>query len=161
MRRMLDPTKVGGIPSTIEFDKDGNRKVTKDLGVDGKLKLKRLVSSTNPGGDITKELGGTTNLYKHSVTANGFHARACFDIYSSDMEKITNKNLGDKLRNMGSILCVGYIKSGESYYPAYNIYRMAADHQVYIEAYDTSNESIHSKQVDSSFTIIDEVKKVM
>ena len=58
MRRMLDPTKVGGIPSTIEFDKDGNRKVSKDLGVDGKLKLKSLVSASNPDGDITKELGG-------------------------------------------------------------------------------------------------------
>ena len=58
MRRMLDPTKVGGIPSTIEFNKDGNRKVKKDLGVDGKLKLKSLVSATNPDGDITKELGG-------------------------------------------------------------------------------------------------------
>lgn len=58
MRRMLDPTKVGGIPSTIEFDKDGNRKVKKNLGVDGKLTLNSLVSSTNPDGDITKELGG-------------------------------------------------------------------------------------------------------
>ena len=58
MRRMLDPTKVGGLPSTIEFDKEGNRKVGKNLGVDGKLTLKSLVSSTNPDGDITKELGG-------------------------------------------------------------------------------------------------------
>ena len=58
MRRMLDPKEAGGLPSTIEFDKDGNRKVTKDLGVDGKLKLKSLVSASNPDGDITKELGG-------------------------------------------------------------------------------------------------------
>ena len=35
MRRMLDPTKVGGIPSTIEFDKDGNRTVKKNLTVNG------------------------------------------------------------------------------------------------------------------------------
>ena len=69
MRRMLDPTKVGGIPSTIEFDKDGNRKVTKDLGVNGKLKLKSLVSSSNPDGDITKELGkGGGNLYEYNAT---------------------------------------------------------------------------------------------
>ena len=58
MRRMLDPTKVGGIPSTIEFDKEGNRKVKKNLGVDGKLTLKSLVNASNPDGDITKELGG-------------------------------------------------------------------------------------------------------
>lgn len=60
MRRMLDPKELGGgnLPSTIEFDKDGNRKVKKDLGVGGKLKLKSLISNTNPDGDITKELGG-------------------------------------------------------------------------------------------------------
>lgn len=66
MRRMLDPTKVGGVPSTIEFDKDGNRKVKKNLGVDGKLTLKSLVSNTNPDGDITKELGGG-KIYCHNI----------------------------------------------------------------------------------------------
>ena len=69
MRRMLDPTKVGGIPSTIEFDKDGNRDVKKNLGVDGKLTLKSLVSETNPDGDITKELGGGGGtLYEYTVS---------------------------------------------------------------------------------------------
>ena len=65
MRRMLDPTKVGGIPSTIAFDNDGNREVKKNLKVDGKLKLQSLVSDTNPDGDITKELGGRT---RHGYT---------------------------------------------------------------------------------------------
>ena len=59
MRRMLDPKEAGGgLPSTIEFDKDGNRTVSKDLGIDGKLKLNSLISASNPDGDITKELGG-------------------------------------------------------------------------------------------------------
>ena len=59
MRRMLDPKEAGGsLPSTIKFDAEGNRTVGKDLGVDGKLKLKSLVSASNPDGDITKELGG-------------------------------------------------------------------------------------------------------
>lgn len=72
MRRMLDPTKVGGIPSTIEFDKDGNRKVGKNLGVDGKLTLKSLVSASNPDGDITKELGGgSSKLFVHFITLIG------------------------------------------------------------------------------------------
>ena len=36
MRRMLDPKEAGGgLPSTIEFDKDGNREVKKNLKVDG------------------------------------------------------------------------------------------------------------------------------
>lgn len=161
MRRMLDPTKVGGLPSTIQFDEAGNRTASKDVKVDGKLKLKSLISESNPDGDITKELGGASTLYKHSITANGFHAKVRFDMYSSDMEKITKTNLGDKLREFGSVVCIGYIKDGENYYPSYNIYRMAADHQVYIDAYDTSNESVHNRQVDSSFTIIDSVVKVM
>lgn len=69
MRRMLDPTKVGGIPSTIEFDKEGNRTADKDLKVNGKLKLQSLVSSTNPDGDITKELGGGggSTLYEYTI----------------------------------------------------------------------------------------------
>ena len=59
MRRMLDPKEAGGsLPSTVKFDQEGNRTVGKDLGVDGKLKLKSLISASNPDGDITKELGG-------------------------------------------------------------------------------------------------------
>ena len=65
MRRLLDPSKVGGIPSTIEFDKDGNRKVKKNLDVGGKLTLDSLVSDTNPDGDITKELGGGGGTESH------------------------------------------------------------------------------------------------
>ena len=48
----------GGLPSTVEFDQGGNRTAKKNLGVDGKLTLKSLVSASNPDGDITKELGG-------------------------------------------------------------------------------------------------------
>ena len=59
MRRMLEPKEAGGsLPSTITFDEAENRKVGKNLGVDGKLTLKSLVSASNPDGDITKELGG-------------------------------------------------------------------------------------------------------
>lgn len=71
MRRMLDPTKVGGLPSTIEFDKDGNRKVKKNLDVAGKLTLKSLVSASNPDGDITKELGGGGERHGYSIFVQG------------------------------------------------------------------------------------------
>ena len=40
MRRMLDPKTIGGgesLPSSVEFDEEGNRKLTKNLEVDGKL----------------------------------------------------------------------------------------------------------------------------
>ena len=47
---------TGSLPSTVKFDEEGNRTVGKDLGVDGKLKLKSLVSASNPDGDITNKL---------------------------------------------------------------------------------------------------------
>ena len=50
MRRMLDPTKVGGLPSTIEFDKDGNRKVGKNLKVDGNIENSKLATDKNKDG---------------------------------------------------------------------------------------------------------------
>ena len=59
----------GGLPSTIKFDEAGNRTAEKNLGVDGKLTLKSLVSATNPDGDITKELGGGgSTLYEYTIT---------------------------------------------------------------------------------------------
>ena len=75
MRRMLDPKEAGGsLPSTITFDEEGNRTIGKNLGVDGKLTLKSLVSASNPDGDITKELGGggggTIHLYSVELTGS-------------------------------------------------------------------------------------------
>ena len=42
----------------LQSDAEGNLTASKNLGVDGKLTLKSLVSASNPDGDITKELGG-------------------------------------------------------------------------------------------------------
>lgn len=81
MRRLLDPTKVGGIPSNIEFDKDGNRKVKKNLGVDGKLTLKSLVSNDNKDGDITKQLA--KKIYAHTLTATDTMGTVIFTVYCS------------------------------------------------------------------------------
>ena len=100
MRRMLDPKEVGGgggsLPSTITFDSEGNRTVGKDLGVDGKLKLKSLVSASNPDGDITKELGGggggSTTLYRHCVRLVGEGNNPVdiisFNLYTKNSAKI-------------------------------------------------------------------------
>lgn len=130
MRRLLDPTKVGGIPSTIEFDKDGNRKVKKDLGVDGKLKLKSLISNTNPDGDITNELGGGGNtLYEYSTVFLdqdnlGINAYAKF--YSSvdiggENKVRTSRQLYDQLLPSGStyeltLILTGNIKIETKYF---------------------------------------------
>ena len=101
MRRMLDPTKVG-VPSTIEFDKDGNRKVSKNLGVDGKLKLKSLVSNTNPDGDITKELGGGgtgDTIHGYSVILNGICYYIIYTSKNYNLPRGTRKLISDFLTN--------------------------------------------------------------
>ena len=57
-KRPNDVEKLDKISQSINSDGQGNLTVSKNLGVDGKLTLKSLVSDTNPDGDITKELGG-------------------------------------------------------------------------------------------------------
>lgn len=93
MRRMLDPKEAGGsLPSTVKFDAEGNRTVGKDLGVDGKLKLKSLVSASNPDGDITKELGGgggARHVYSILIGSSAQHPDTMhYEVY-------TDKNYDD------------------------------------------------------------------
>ena len=81
MRRMLDPKEAGGsLPSTIKFDQEGNRTVGKNLGVDGKLTLKSLVSASNPDGDITKELGGDSARHGYRIIIND---KLYYEIYTT------------------------------------------------------------------------------
>lgn len=51
---------AGGGVNGLQSDAEGNLTASKNLGVDGKLTLKSLVSASNPDGDITKELGGSS-----------------------------------------------------------------------------------------------------
>ena len=70
MRRMLDPTKLGGIPSTIEFDKDGNMEAKKNVKIDGSLQFSSLVSDPRPTGEYPI-IGGNVVLgsyYKNSTS---------------------------------------------------------------------------------------------
>ena len=118
MRRMLDPKEVGGsLPSTIKFDEEGNRTVGKDLGVDGKLKLKSLVSASNPDGDITKELGGgggTTNtLYQHSISLYGTNNTIYLVLYSYVPDAFNFPKIKSRLKNY--ISCSGYVKIDNTY----------------------------------------------
>ena len=80
-KRPNDVEKLDQISQSINSDGKGNLTVGKDLGVDGKLKLKSLVSSTNPDGDITKELGGSgSQIHCYSVIIeDSFH----YEVYTS------------------------------------------------------------------------------
>ena len=119
MRRMLDP-KEAGLPSTIEFDKEGNRKVSKNLGVDGKLKLKSLVSASNPDGDITKELGGGGggDLYLHCVELRGVNpdTTIAVNFYAKSNENVNTIDLLEKyLLNADPVVCNGYKAVGDHF----------------------------------------------
>lgn len=53
MRRMIDPKEVGGsLPSTVEFDKEGNRTVGKNLEVDGDISSKKLRTAYDDTGKL-------------------------------------------------------------------------------------------------------------
>ena len=81
-------TPTGGV-NGLTSDAEGNLTASKNLGVDGKLTLKSLISGTNPDGDITKELGG-------GPTAPARHAyRVLFD--GSWYIAITSKDYGFKI----------------------------------------------------------------
>ena len=118
MRRMLDPTKVGGRPSTIEFDKEGNRTIDKNLGVAGKLKLKSLVSASNPDGDITKELGEgaihaymiilSETFYYIVYTSRDFAFRIGFE---SAIDNFADNSDYDELKTYGVHQAAGYVHS--------------------------------------------------
>ena len=127
MRRMLDP-KEAGLPSTIRFEAEGNRTASKDVKVDGKLKLKSLVSASNPDGDITKELGGgggggvsTEKLYKHTVSVSGNYGGVKITFYNyNDVAINSETKLKTAMQSIGEIIATGYIKNGSSKYNVYS-----------------------------------------
>lgn len=67
MRRMLDPKEAGGsLPSTIKFDKEGNRTTEKNLTIDGDIKKPEL-ASTFTGGKIPTATA--TNFYLGDIVS--------------------------------------------------------------------------------------------
>lgn len=119
MRRMLDPKEAGGsLPSTIKFDQEGNRTVGKNLGVDGKLTLKSLVSASNPDGDITKELGGgggDGKLYCHCInfqrpgTSEAKGGRLMFNYFCKKQDAFTYETFKALFTKDTSIACSGIV----------------------------------------------------
>lgn len=109
MRRMIDPKEAGGsLPSTIQFDTEGNRKVGKNLGVDGKLKLKSLISPTNKDGDITKVLG--KHIYSHCLTAtDDSTGTVVFTVYCSINYQIDFSKVTYALENKGGTTATGIV----------------------------------------------------
>lgn len=166
MRRMLDPKEAGGsLPSTIKFDTEGNRTVKKNLGVDGKLTLKSLVSASNPDGDITKELGGA-KLYKHTIFAfSSTYGMVYFTLYNySNVAIDSEEKIINALKSIGEVVATGYIKNGF----VFNVYLaqiVPADGKAYVSGYhndpNSGDISTTSLKLDYHFSSFrDDVKEV-
>lgn len=146
MRRMLDPKEAGGsLPSTITFDGDGNRKVGKNLGVDGKLTLKSLVSASNPDGDITKELGGGGggggNLYHHALRIKGGSEDIVFDIYNKQSEQLTFATLKTALIDT-QVSCSGYRSQSGNMYHALRLYLANHNTDIHVDLYTIDGKTV-------------------
>ena len=153
MRRMLDP-KEAGLPSTITFDQEGNRTASKDVKVDGKLKLKSLVSSTNPDGDITKELGGGNKLYRHYILIvgkNSVKATATLNYYSYIKEDFTIKTFSKTFMN--SVSVSGYFFKDNKYYVATNLTHSTGT--MTIQGYSLTDGSYATLDIDGSYNLVD------
>lgn len=104
----------GSFPSTITFDGDGNRKVGKNLGVDGKLTLKSLVSASNPDGDITKALGGKLYRHKIKIYSTQINGQAIATIYTSTEAEFTKESFSAYIE-YGSIAASGLFQYNGEY----------------------------------------------
>ena len=116
-KRPNDVEKLDQISQSINPDGKGNLTVGKDLGVDGKLKLKSLVSASNPDGDITKELGGggaTNKLYQHSIFLYDNYNAIYLVLYSYVSDAFNLSSLKSRLTN--NVSCSGNIKVDSTYY---------------------------------------------
>lgn len=121
-KRPNDVEKLDKISQSINPDGKGNLTVNKDLGVDGKLTLKSLVSASNLDGDITKELGGGSARHGYSVIVNDtFH----YEVYTT---KDFNLEIGQKTNIERFFANNDYAElRKDGYYPAAGYYRKSFD----------------------------------
>lgn len=125
-KRPNDVEKLDKISQSINPDGEGNLTVSKNLGVDGKLTLKSLVSGTNPDGDITKELGGggggSIQLYHHHIYLNytessDYYGYVYFDYDSTNAEQFTVDTLITSMAGK-TVICIGDFYLSSSKKPA-------------------------------------------
>ena len=117
-KRPNDVEKLDRISSAMDADKNGNITVGKDVKVDGKLKLKSLVSPINPDGDITKELGGgggDGKLYCHCInfqrpgTSEAKGGRLMFNYFCKKQDAFTYETFKALFTKDTSIACSGIV----------------------------------------------------
>lgn len=117
-KRPNDVEKLDRISATMDADKQGNLTASKDLKVDGKLKLQSLVSPINPDGDITKELGkggGDGKLYCHCIdfqspaTSENKGGRLTFNYFCKKQDAFTYQTFKALFTKDTQIACSGIV----------------------------------------------------
>ena len=150
----------------LESDAEGNLTVGKNLGVDGKLTLKSLVSESNPDGDITKELGGGGGTGGDSGSA-----RHCYFvsvsgqfIYIVHTEKNYNFTIGKQNTVADFMSNPDYTElhagggasfNGYRYYPAIGTYIGSKGETrivKYLSLYNNNSGSVGGTSLNSSIT---------
>ena len=121
----------------LESDAEGNLTASKNLGVDGKLKLKSLVSASNPDGDITKELGGGSQIHGYSVIVNDTFY---YEVY---ITKNYNLEIGKETTIEQFFVNNDYAELHQNgyFYPAVGYYRKSFDgSDIIVNLFEISNE---------------------
>ena len=140
----LSSAAGGGGVNGLQSDAEGNLTASKNLGVDGKLTLKSLVSASNPDGDITKELGGGSILYEYTaklINSGNIGVSRMLKFYSSadigtNSKTRNTKQIFDQIiptdpEYVSNLIVFGYAKISEgvdtSYYSLINL-ELGFDH---------------------------------
>ena len=161
-KRPNDVEKLDQISQSINSDGKGNLTIGKNLGIDGKLTLKSLVSASNPDGDITKELGGGGG------GGDSGSARHCYYvdvdgqfIYIVYTEKNYNFTLGEQNTVPDFISNPNYKelhaggKSSRRYYPAIGMYTGHDNARRIVSSmslYNNDKGYVNGPSLDSSIT---------
>ena len=140
-KRPNDVEKLDKISQSINSDGKGNLTVGKNLGVDGKLTLKSLVSESNPDGDITKELGG--KLYCHHIALNlannTISGYLIIDYYRKNSNQLNTTKEFISDFNGKYLICSGYVNDNNERCIPMNVYSAAGD--LYVGYVNSSNLS--------------------
>ena len=146
---------AGGGVNGLQSDAEGNLTASKNLGVDGKLTLKSLVSASNPDGDITKELGGPTRHGYRIIGNNTFHYTVYITKnYNFQIGKVneindfkTNDNYKE-LRAVGTYPAAGYFENPFSKLILNTFQIRNESYPYHFNGYDLKNSETTSITVD-------------
>ena len=165
-KRPNDVEKLDQISQSINPDGKGNLTVGKNLEVDGKLTLKSLISDTNQDGDITKELGGGSQIHGYSII---FNNTMHYDVYTTKdynlelrkettIQEFFNNNDYAELHQDGYYTAAGYYrKSFDGSDIIVNLFRINKG-SYYIEGYNMTKSKYESVSITPGFASADVIK---